>query len=88
MTTAISSKTAQLLLTYPAEIVIMGYRAALNLAKIAQGAKLLDDDLVKNTIRAVAVADNPKIERVAETYIGIRALENMFSGYRRNYRQG
>ncbi|RKY12752.1 MAG: hypothetical protein DRP65_00080 [Planctomycetota bacterium] len=66
----------------------MGYRAALNLAKIAQGAKLLDDDLVKNTIRAVAVADNPKIERVAETYIGIRALENMFSGYRRNYRQG
>ena len=63
----------------------MGYRAALHLAEIARQGKLLGDSLVQNMIMAVAVFDDPELEKDAECYIGLRALDNMMRGsYRYN----
>ena len=58
----------------------MGYRAALHLAEIARHGKLFGDPLIRNLIMTVAVFDDPELEKDAECYIGLRALENRMHG--------
>ena len=65
----------------------MGYRTALHLAEIAKQGGLLGDSLIRNLILTIAVFDDPELEKDAECYIGYRALHNMMSGYRKEYRR-
>jgi hypothetical protein len=59
------------------------YRAALHLAEIAKQAGLLRDPLVRNILRTVVIDDDPELEKDAEAYIGLRAIERMTSRYGR-----
>jgi len=62
----------------------MGYRsAALELAEIARRYGLLGDGPTRTLLRVMVLDDDPELQKEAEAYIGIRALNTIFSTYRR-----
>jgi hypothetical protein len=65
-------------------LLIMGYKAAFELADFAKKYGILGNYRVQRYLTAIAHSDDPDLQASAEEYIGMRALRKLVTAQRWN----